>query len=346
MDTFHCFDNDDDLDLASTLDDYHRFYAPEATKQQRSNHHPSFRKVMSLSSIPFQSTTEVPPFPIKSSATASPTPQQATTPISPSFSSHSRNFSRLQQSSSHKSSPSVVTLEPSATHYNDPSTRLKLRVYLSPSKFDEAIEFGFPSMEDADIRPLSRPSLASQRYHVTAPPCTRAGETPGKSFLDDSNPSIFDALSAPSSDEDETQSLPERSSPYTPQDSHFAETYLLSPSVTSQPSLPLPEYQDPAPPPPLSKPPFSKPIIRHDPSEPLAQVLTGNREMTLRMTLTRPDLRADEKELYKRTSGDDPLALAHLPVMSEKGADIWDTLPPVKESGLRRIWRKVSGKGA
>ena len=68
--------------------------------------------------------------------------------------------------------------------------------------------------------------------------------------------------------------------------------------------------------------------------------------MTLRMTLTRPDLRADEKELYRRTSGDDPLALEHLPVMSEKGADIWDTLPPVKESGLRRMWRKVSGKGA
>ena len=68
--------------------------------------------------------------------------------------------------------------------------------------------------------------------------------------------------------------------------------------------------------------------------------------MTLRMTLTRPDLRADEKALYERTTGDDPLALEHLPEMGEKRGDIWDTLPPVKESGLRKIWRKVSGKGS
>lgn len=43
-----------------------------------------------------------------------------------------------------------------------------------------------------------------------------------------------------------------------------------------------------------------------------------NREMTLRMTLTRPDLRADEEQLYgwqsppPKTSRDDPLALEDL----------------------------------
>ena len=74
--------------------------------------------------------------------------------------------------------------------------------------------------------------------------------------------------------------------------------------------------------------------------------MTGAREMTLRMTLTRPDLRADEKALYEPSRGDthDPLALEHLPP-SGGAADIWDTLPPVKEGGvLKRVWRKVSGK--
>ncbi|KAL9639871.1 MAG: hypothetical protein Q9164_000650 [Protoblastenia rupestris] len=327
MDTFHCFDNDDDLDLASTLDDYHRFYAPETMKQK--SYHPSFRKVMSLSSLPTVSTAQHPPLPAKSAYTASPTPHQATTPMTPSFPNHARNFSR-PQASTHRSNPSITTLEHNATHYQDPSTRLKLRVYLSPQKFDEAIEFGFPSMEDRDHHPLSRPSLQNQRQFHTTPP--------GKTFLDDSNPSIFDALSASDSSDDETQSLPERKSPYTPQDPLFTETYLLSPSIASHPSRSSLHIA------PLNFP--SKPTIRHDPSEPLAQVLAGNREMTLRMTLTRPDLRANEKALYEKTTGDDPLALKHLPEIGEQKGDIWDTLPPARESGLKKIWRKVSGKGS
>ena len=66
--------------------------------------------------------------------------------------------------------------------------------------------------------------------------------------------------------------------------------------------------------------------------------------MTLRMTLTRPDLRADEKALYANTTGDDPLALEHLPP-TKKEADIWDQLP--KERGtLKKFWKRVSGKGS
>ena len=81
------------------------------------------------------------------------------------------------------------------------------------------------------------------------------------------------------------------------------------------------------------------------------------------MTLTRPDLRAHEKMIYERrgrtttavgrrdeddddNDDDDPLALEHLPEMGDARGDLWDTLPPVKESGLRKIWRKVAGKGA
>ncbi|KAL9127206.1 MAG: hypothetical protein Q9217_003862 [Psora testacea] len=330
MDTFHCFDNDDDLDLASTLDDYHRFHAQE-TKKQNSSHHPSFRRVISLSSIPFVTTMQHPPLPTKSSYTATATPQQAKTPLTPTFPNHSRNFSHTP-GPTHKLNPSTTTLtrnlEPNATHYQDPSTRLKLRVYLSPQKFDEAIEFGFPSMEDNN-RPSSRPSLQNQRQYHTHPP--------GRTFLDDSNPSIFDALSASDSSDDETQSLPERDgSPYTPQDPHFNDTYLLSPSIGSNNSRSS-----------LHKATFAFPprtIFRHGHSEPLAKALAGNREMTLRMTMTRPDIRADKKALYEKTTGDDPLALEHLPEIGEKRGDIWDTLPPVKENGLKKIWRKVVGK--
>ena len=368
MDTFNFFDNDDDLDLASTLDDYHRFYALEAGKKKSSNHHPSFRKVMSLSSIPLAASRQEqppppPPLPTKYSVTATPTPQQATSPLTPTFLTHSPNFSRPAPNLPHKANASTTNLDPTPTYYQDPSTRLKLRIFASPQKFDEAIEFGFPSMDDADTQPMSRPSLSQPRpslsqprpslsterpslsiarpslsktrQYATAPPSSTAGQT----FLDDS-PSVIDGLDSAWDDEDDTQSLPERNSPYTPQDSHFDETYLLSPSVASYSSPPStfgPTHKEFA--------PFqSKPNLRHDPAEPLAQVLAGTRDMTLRMTLTRPELRVDEKELYKRTSEEDPLALEHLPVMPEKPGDVWDSLPSVKQSGLRKIWRKVSGK--
>ena len=240
-------------------------------------------------------------------------------------------------------------MDPSAIHYSDPSARLKLRVYLgSPQKFDEAIEFGFPSMEDKENMPLSRPSLA--RSHRTAP-----SNIP-KTFLDDSTPSIFDALDDP--DDDDTVSLPERDLPYTPLDTQFAvdaqftDTYLLSPSEapSSAGSAFFPAIKQTLP----------KTVRHHiefeDPAHSAGKdrEIPGNREMTLRMTLTRPDLRADEAALYdpanKSSDRPDPLALEHLPTSSGAGmtalpADIWDSFPPVKEGGvLKRVWRKVSGK--
>lgn len=193
-------------------------------------------------------------------------------------------------------------------------------------------------MEDKENMPLSRPSLT--RSHRTAPSGTQ------KTFLDDSNPSIFDALDDPE-DEDETSSLPERDSPYTPLDTSFTDTYLLSPSEAPSSSgstlfFPKAVHQQ------------MRKTVRHDiefedPANSAGKdrEMTGTREMTLRMTLTRPDLRADDQALYDpaRGDGNDPLALEHLPTSSGKG-DIWDTLPPVKEGGvLKRVWRKVSGKG-
>ncbi|KAL8886897.1 MAG: hypothetical protein Q9192_006413, partial [Flavoplaca navasiana] len=62
-----------------------------------------------------------------------------------------------------------------------------------------------------------------------------------------------------------------------------------------------------------------------------------NREMTLRMTLTRPEIRESEDLLYG--AGDnDPLALEHLPLPVARN-DIWEQ---GKEGGgaVKKLWRR------
>ena len=352
FDGFRWIENDDDHDLASTLDPYHTFVTNTAEhNQKRNKRSPSFRRALSMTGLPFGSSQNVSKVSTSTTTTtlSSPSPPQ----LPPMESIQQRVHQSRRQSASrpghllpihHNRTPSNP-MDPSAIHYTDPSARLKLRVYLgSPQKFDEAIEFGFPSMEDKENMPLSRPSLA--RSHRTAP-----SGIP-KTFLDDSNPSIFDALDDP--DDDDTVSLPERDLPYTPldtqfADAHFTDTYLLSPSEapSSAGSAFFPAK------------PLQKTVRHHIEFEDPAQSgkdreIPGNREMTLRMTLTRKDLRADEAAPYdpanKTSDRPDPLALEHLPTSSGPGmtalpADIWDTLPPVKEGGvLKRVWRKVSGK--
>lgn len=310
------FDDDNDVDLDSRLqlDDYHEFIDKAADKNnnnRQSRRGPSFRRALSISSLPFHANHSSLP---KSSPPPLPTlsiPQGA----------HQRTHSRKQPSppSFHIKQTSVSAVEPSARHYQDPEARLKLRVYLaSPQKFDEAIEFGFPSMDDKELLPMHRPSLS--RSHNTAP-C--------KTFFHDDAPSIFDNLDLSDDNDSDAASLPERDAPYTPMDAAFhTDAILLSPSdaTSSESSNTL----------------YSRPTVRHYTSDPFAQLLAGSREMTLRMTLTRPDLRADEKALYAHTTGDDPLALEHLPPTKNE-ADIWDTLPK-DQSVVKRFWRKVSGK--
>ena len=177
--------------------------------------------------------------------------------------------------------------------------------------------------------PLSRPSLS----HSHTAPC--------KTFLDTDNPSVFDALDDDDSSDTDTDadaiSLPERDAPYTPITPSFHHARLLSPSIADSPDSSTAQIQ-------TQTYRYPKPVIRHDKdSEPFAQLLAGSREMTLHMTLTRPDLRADEQALYAKTTGDDPLALEHLPP-SKSEADIWDTMP--KDRGIvKKFWRKVSGRG-
>lgn len=68
--------------------------------------------------------------------------------------------------------------------------------------------------------------------------------------------------------------------------------------------------------------------------------------MTLRMTLTRPDLR-DKEDVGKWGVRKDPLALEELP-RGEDGRVVWDEKERSKGLGGRgvvgRMWRMVSGR--
>lgn len=178
-----------------------------------------------------------------------------------------------------------MQIDSEATYYQDPEARLKLRVYLaSAQKFDEAVEFGFPSSKDG------RPATSHTGGHSHT-------LLQDESFLDD--------------DDDK------RVSPY----NHSAKRLSRSTSGSPlKPTLMAGHY-------PLTSP--------------------GNREMTLRMTLTRPDLRADESQLYGwKKEASDPLALEPLPPMSDADAGMGPfDIPPWardEDPGLvRKLWRKV-----
>ena len=311
------FDDDNDVDFSSKLqlDDYHEFMTKTAESDVKpSQRRPSFRKALSLNQLPFgANTSPVPPLP-KNTFTSKVAPIALPQPV------HKPAQARPSSAHAHGAQTSNSAIEASAKYYQDPEARLKLRVYLaSPQNFDEAIEFGFPSLEDTEERLLSRPSLS--RARKTAP-C--------KTFLYDDNPSLFDALDN-DDDAESATSLPERDAPYTPLSNVFIrDATLLTPSVATSSGS--------------SGTLFPKTTGRHHTSEPFAQLLGGNREMTLRMTLTRPELRADEKALYANTTGDDPLALEHLPPTKNE-ADIWDQLPK-EQSTLKKFWRRVSGRGS
>jgi hypothetical protein len=229
--------------------------------------------------------------------------------------------SRPSISTRHSAKASISTVDQEAAYYQDPETRLKLRVYLaSPQKFDEAVEFGFPaSAEDTRSITVAAKSLGSKRSHESSTKTAASHEM--EDLLAD------DGLSE---EEDEDEVVEDPATP-----NEFEHGFPISPIPQQRHNL------------------FSE--GRHDP---YIHVLSGNREMTLRMTLTRPDLRADESaiygwqsEIYKDNSNspvlecvkEDPLALDDLPVVSEDDSgctDLWKT-GYGNEKGLKGLWRRV-----
>lgn len=271
-----------------------------------------FRRTLSLTSMPLRHSTSSAPvmtdLPLSARATSS-WHQRA----------HSQSVSGRR--SSH--TPTAPVFDPEATHYRDPEARKKLRMYLaSPQKFDEAVEFGFPSTAGDDTMPA--------RYQL--PPIT----TDARNFSRDMQTFLRDdRVSFLEDNEDDDKgldsdgdSIADLDSPVTPSSTGLSfrcHTRHQSSNFSSLDSTGLP------------------------PVHSMAGRL--NREMTLRMTLTRPDLRADEDQLYgwqgQKGTKDDPFALEELQLSDDMNGTKGPFYVKPKPQGnlVSRLFKRASKKG-
>ncbi|KAL8698586.1 MAG: hypothetical protein Q9201_006487 [Fulgogasparrea decipioides] len=317
--SFRWMDDDDDLDL--TLDDYHTHLVSSAEPGSGHNsRRPSFRRTLSLTALPRGEWHR----PISAERDLRPPPLPSILPCNPYQRGSSPPRTDHRAAAPANKQNSFRSTDQSAKYYQDPEARLKLRVYLaSPSKFDEALEFGFPSLESSDHLPEPRRPSISRNHHTEPAPQT---------FYDSESPSFLDGSDC---DSDDAESLPEMETPKTPSDAmFFRSTHRLPTSKPPSSDVDRPFSK-------ISERLKYKPVEQHQPQHQPYVVSGCNREMTLRMTLTRPDLRASEDLLY--APGDnDPLALEQLPSPAFRN-DIWDQ---GKESGgtmknlLRRFGKR------
>lgn len=317
-DSFRWLDDDDDIDL--TLDDYRPQTTPEAKPSldistiPRSR--PSFRRTFSLSSITFgrnsgssQRLSES-EFPRRTSFSFAPSAAKPIIPITSSPGTTSRP--QTQQHSE--------AIDPSAKYYQDPDARRKLRVYLaSPQKFDEAVEFGFPSLKAGHKEQPKFTLEASKNRSVS-------NDISSRSFLDDAAVS-FPSGEAPEAVHDDT-SVADSDSPKTPDDNHQRGNEID----------PSPSKKFPAVSPDAANAP--RPRLVGMRTEPYAREPLANREMTLHMTLTRPDLRTTSTDVFAPNKM--PLKLSELPVADE-AVTVWDTLP-VERGKMKKIWQRLTRK--
>jgi hypothetical protein len=286
MDTLSWLD-DKDLDLQ--LDDYHTVIAETAQRQAQTPGRRSFRN-MSLSNISLRQST-----------LSTPTKTLKTRSPSVYFNSTAHLTTSLPRPSfTHAPKASVSSIDPAAAHYQDPAARMKLRLYLAnASKFDEAVEFGFPSVADRTSRerPKTSPRMQSDS---------------GRSFFTDDTPSL--AADDGSSDGEM------QADPRTPQSTEFRHA--------------LPRSQKSS----VDRASFKQHVVRTDQ---YAHHTTFDREMTIRMTLTRPDLRSPN-DMRPSSSHINALPLEQVPLPPiEQSASIWDSLPSPAESTVKKLWRRI-----
>ncbi|KAK5015648.1 hypothetical protein LTR39_002499 [Cryomyces antarcticus] len=249
---------------------------------------------------------------------ASSAPPLPNTPFLRPSRSRGGTFPLLRQNTDPLPSMPTLDLSAEAKHYTDPEARMKLRLYLaSPQKFDEALEFGFPSSDTIGTaistdseRPIPGKRTPSNNTH-------RFSSEDRSSFLDEYK-----------DDDDDDNELNDYSSdsdsdgPSTPE----ADTVLFHAQRTQSNFSSIDSG--------VGLLPLSKHLRTHDP---YAQPLFGNREMTLRMTLTRPDL-----------LDDDPLALETLQLTEDQtGAHGVFAVKMNHQAGaVRKLWRLMRQKKA
>ncbi|KAI9759158.1 MAG: hypothetical protein M4579_002531 [Chaenotheca gracillima] len=325
-DWFRWVEEDDDYDSPMGRDSYHANIVTDDTvpplPKNGHSRRPSFRRGPSLELKPFV------PLSVPQEVTK-PTlmPTQASPP--PEAPRQSLNLSNSANRPNAKAA--ALTGDPEATYYQDPEARLKLRMYLgSAQKFDEALEFGFPSIDGAnlEISKHERAAKADKR---------RSGGNNTQTFLNDDYGFLFD--------DGDDSSVPDVDEPPTPSEIDI--------------TFRAPHHRRSGSPNPHSSDSFGNEKLFARPKampDPYAQALAGGREMTLRMTLTKPELRGDEDKFQQGTGPrllarekTDPLALGDLPPLTEDptgtsgpfgGPDGWGPLP--KDDGiLKKFWKKV-----
>lgn len=276
-DSFRWLDEEDDLDLGLFMDDYHANLRDEVP-QTGKNRRPSFRRRLSISKLPFGRSPLSANPPGAKDVSPAQSPTQAQHPATAQRRS-SRTLSAVPTGRHVHPEASTQVVDPPATHYQDPEARQKLRVYLaSPSKFDEAIQFGFPAGH-----PQEPPTSDGSRRRSRIKPYDDSENM--RSFLDFGG----DEEEGDQSEHDDASSASELDSPRTPQISgltpppgHHRPTRVSTDPLVQSSSM---RQQTSA----SSKPTTSDSYVPNP---------TSSREMTLRMTLTRPDLRADEELIY------------------------------------------------
>ncbi|KAL4887902.1 hypothetical protein BDV59DRAFT_189730 [Aspergillus ambiguus] len=295
-DSFRWLDEDGELDL--TLDEY-RPHVSSSTSNLPSRQRPSFRRTLSLNSVGLSRKLplSVSQRTVPGSSQSSNTPSALTN--APKRVSTSRPPSR-QRPIHHAPRSSTSSIDPSAQYYQDPEARLKLRVYLaSPQKFDEAIEFGFPSLGDKENPPQRTPGDFRTKCHDFI-----------GTFLEDDDASVC-------SEKDESHPDPSRFSyamgDYSPSPHDLP--FRTSKRQTWMPTVNSAGHRQPK-----------------------------NREMTLKMTLTRPDLRTDSGTPSPPAM--DPLKPTEISSgASDGGMEPWET-DRNDHSLMKKVWRRIRGQGS
>lgn len=316
--SFRWLEDDDALDLRLGWDHFTNALVeePVAPLQKPSpalSRQPSFRRHLSMNKLSFSRPSVSQSRPgTKDTTTNAPSFRSQPSPAPAKPNGHVRRKSRalslISLNKQAAKNPSNM-IDPAASHYQDPSARSTLRQYTaSPQKFDEALEYGFPTLGDVmekDEKERDRES-GFAAYKL-------------RTFLDDEESSTHSNDSSVS-DPDSPKTPPLMEKPLPARDPRS-----YTPSGTS-PELACTQGQN-------------------------------SREMTLRMTLTRPDLRANDDQIYGWQKG---AAARKVPmregvsasVQSEKEFGLKDmkkhfdaldqeNIEPSEKGGMRRFWKRV-----
>lgn len=294
--SFRWLDEDTDIDLS--LDNYQQQIAtPQSCPPPKRR--PSFRRTLSFNSVNLsRKSTSLVSF--RKTPVSSPTieSQSVCANIASSRSSFSQPTNKSK--SRHISQSSTSSIDPSAQYYHDPEARLKLRVFLaSPQKFDEAIEFGFPALKEKEspIQDSVQPS-SSFRIHKFK-----------GTFLEEEDDDDDD-------DDDNDVDIPVRGTKNGPCSKFSRPSHVTKGPQDSRDTSFVDNKRDSTMP----------------PAEPYLQQQTlSSREMTLRMTLTRPDLRDDS--CLTPTTTTEQLPLTH------DISEFWDQ-DTNDQNVMKRMWRK------